>query len=315
MNNKKPSKEEKLRQQIGIEDSVLIKTSSGAYCFKDIYKKDKKEIKKENVKTFLINHFCLEEYPSFIDKFDEAVSGDGDESKKMISIRSSSLCALLFFFNVSDQNPIYINGEKYTKSYFEVKNQVFDNPSNMDVVLTNIEEKRILFIECKFSEYLNHGKIQISNAYRNNAISNEIYDIAMQEQLFEMKPDKAEEGYSYYASKDCYMGGLKQIISHYVGLTNYAKRNIGVYMKNEKRKEIYNNEYETISFIEVLFKLNGFESERKSYETKSNKLVDILNTKKSGVNYLKGTTYQEILKNSSSYKKKLPESVKKFYKF
>ncbi len=310
--------EEKIKNQLTIKDSELCNAKSGAICFKSIYKENKKEIKKKDVKTFLTAHFDLKDYPLFSKRFNYAVSGDGHEERKMISIKSSSLCALLFFFNVSEGNPIIINGQKYTESFFEVKNQVFNRPSNMDVVLTNEEEKRILFIECKFSEYLNQGKVQISNAYRNNVISSEIYDAAIKEQLFKETSGKPKDGYSYYISDGCYMGGLKQIISHYVGLTNYAKRNIKEYMKEERQnREIYNNEYKSISFIEVLFELDGFKNERTNYEIKSNNLLKIINSKNTGVEYLEGTTYQEIIKNEANktFAEKMPKKIKEFYGF
>ena len=313
------SREEKIKSCLQVDEQKLCKAESGAFCFKDIYKKDKKDIKKEEVLSYLINTFGLQNYENFPSKFDEAVGGDGNESVKMVSIKSSSLCALLTFFNVKEGNPITINGQKYDQSYFEVKNQVFNNPSNMDVVLINKKEKKILFVECKFSEYLNQSKIEISNAYRNNAISNEIYDEAINKaKLFHATDEKSKEGYSYYLSEKCYMGGLKQIISHYVGLINFIKRNKKEYMKNEpekKVKDIYQYDYDSVSFIEVLFKLDTFPDELAAYQKKSEKLFDIIRNKNTGINFLEGTTYQKIIKDKANKSFVLPDEVKKYYKY
>ena len=44
---------------------------------------------------------------TFAKKFQMACSGTGDELKKITTLHSSSLCALLFFFNVDNKNLLY----------------------------------------------------------------------------------------------------------------------------------------------------------------------------------------------------------------
>lgn len=87
-------------------------------------------------------------------KYQQAVSGSGQEKDKITTLHSSSLLALLCFSNVSKYNCLKINGIEYDQVWFEVKNKVFDKPSNIDVVLGNSKTQDLLFLESKFTEYL-----------------------------------------------------------------------------------------------------------------------------------------------------------------
>lgn len=277
-------------------------SQSGSYTFKF-------PDKKANLCERIIKVFEIENPDLFRIKFDEAVSGDGDEAKKMTSIKSSSLCALLCFYNISPEGRhISINGVEYTNSYFEVKNQVFNNPSNMDVVLTN-NKGDILFVECKFSEYLNTSPIDISTAYEDNEISGKIYRKASK------IIHKNEEG--KYEADGSYAGGLKQIISHYVGLLNFKGKGDD-YMSGYKqspriRNEVHNQQFSNIGFVEVVYKLddqtlsNSFDS----YHKKSNELIQILKDQNDGIAFMKPTTYQTLFETNVSV---LDKKVKEFYK-
>ena len=106
----------------------------------------------DKAETFLCYKFIDKENQNHFKKqFKQAISGDGNELLKMDAVKSSSLCALLFFYNVGKdkEHQLIINGITYTKSFFEYKNKVYQKPSNMDVVLTN-DDGDVLFIECKF---------------------------------------------------------------------------------------------------------------------------------------------------------------------
>ena len=90
------------------------------------------------VSESLANNFGIEkEKDVFIKKFEMSCSGTGGELKKITTLHSSSLCALLFFFNV-DNMPLKMRGLEnceFTQSFFEFKNKVIRYPSNIDVVL------------------------------------------------------------------------------------------------------------------------------------------------------------------------------------
>ena len=102
---------------------------------------------------------------SFKKKFEMAISGDGQEVKRISTLHSSSLAALLLLYSVSESKQLecFLNEKKYTftDSFFEVKTNVKDSHfSNMDVVLVgkNSEGRDVIFfLESKFSEYFNTG--------------------------------------------------------------------------------------------------------------------------------------------------------------
>ncbi len=155
--------------------------------------------------------------------FKQATSGLGQEAEKISTLHSSSLLALLYFSNVTKESPLYIDGIGYTKVWFEVKNKVFDKPSNIDVVLGN-EDEDLLFIESKFTEYLFPDNSSFAKKYLNfyaNILPRiEGYPLRM---LYPRKYD-GKDGMGLEASSDAklyshlYMNGIKQCFSHLIGL-------------------------------------------------------------------------------------------------
>ena len=211
------NREEKILDSIELQKGEFIPpngSKSASFVIEDNYN--------DRLFDFLVDRFGIVDKALFRKKFDQAISGDGNEAKKMTSVRSSSLCALLFFYNVENKPVTFdIDGQKikFDKSYFEVKNKVFNKPSNMDVVLVSERNEHILFLESKFAEYLDNSAIEISNTYLDNKLSKEIYKEAIDNKLIDKINGK------YKTTKDYqYVGGLKQIISHYVGLQNYKNR-------------------------------------------------------------------------------------------
>ena len=124
----------------------------------------------------------------FKEKFEQSYSGSGQELKRIAVLHSSSLCALLFFYNVSQENPyiLEIEGKEYifTYSCFEYQNTVIEgrNPSNMDIVLIGSNkrtgEQTVLFLESKFSEYYESlgQRLEIATAYLDNKYGKALYD-------------------------------------------------------------------------------------------------------------------------------------------
>jgi len=172
------------------------------------------------------------------------LEGDGNElASKACAVHSSSMLGYNFFHYVS-RKPLTIDfGDNqkisYTKVRFEVKMRVFkgrSRPANMDIVLFN-DKGDILFIESKFLEYLSTGDFSISDTYK--------------------KPETyycmGEKWASFISSlktdiKGQYWGGIKQEISHMIGLTNWAYG----YTKIDKLPS-YNADKD-IRFINLVFK-------------------------------------------------------------
>ena len=179
------------------------------------------------------------DHRTFGEKYLQAISGDGQEARRIRTLHSSSLLALLCFYGVSEKRPLMlgIDGRtvKFTASAFEVKNYVGtdetgkSHDSNIDVVLTGkdvaSEKIIILFLESKFSEYLTWGKY--SNI--SNHVYEDIYDQLKKGQYLERMGLKFEASpvntgysdlYSIKGNSLHYAGGIKQMISHFLGVKN-----------------------------------------------------------------------------------------------
>ena len=120
----------------------------------------------ETTSEFLNNVFGIS-CEDWEDKYQQVVSGAGKEGTKIKTLHSSSLLVLLCFSNVSHSNCLKIGGKIYNKVRFEVKNNVFDNPSNIDIVLQNDETGDLLFLESKFTEYLSPDSNSFAKKYFN----------------------------------------------------------------------------------------------------------------------------------------------------
>ena len=187
----------------------------------------------------LIELFGIKKHSLFKEKFAQSCNGSGKELKRIATIHSSSLCALLFFYNVSKDNPYVIENEGkeyiFTYSCFEYQNTVLNgrNPSNIDVVLIGKNKQSgedvVLFLESKFSEYYNNvgRKLKIATAYLddksypNDNYGKVIYNEAsLAEMSLEMTELKDGKNFILSSKEACYLEGIKQMISHYIGIRN-----------------------------------------------------------------------------------------------
>lgn len=186
---------------------------------------------------------------SFPDKFSKAIEGDGQEHRRIRTLHSSSLISLLCFYNVSETNPLCISIDghdiEFTESSFEERNWIGNDEdgkphnSNMDVLLIGrnkiTDKKAVLFLESKFSEYLSWGK--------HTGISNSVYwdtydKLFRYLELMGLKyePMKNNKQYSELVSikgrTNHYASGIKQMISHFMGVSNVTKEynNYDIYL-------------------------------------------------------------------------------------
>lgn len=267
---------------------------------------------------------------TFDGKFRQAISGDGQEVKRISTLHSSSLAALLLLYSVSKNNPLIceLDGKKYIfdNCYFEVKTNVKESHfSNMDVVLVgkNSEGSDVLFfLESKFSEYLNSGMC--------NNISLDVYkdiyeklglkgDNAISELIFKKGKGKDNEEclQIMYTGEPQYCSGIKQMISHYIGLTNFVEKGEDALDPKQKSHfhEIVELRKKGVDIIlgEVLFDFGDTVdkgvSKLSRYSTIYAKLATILNNHTTELYILpKILTYQELLKGFE-----LDKKVKDFY--
>lgn len=208
--------------------------TENSYTFLGAYIKDKdvsEEIQEDYCRDRLAEIFGIANLELFKDKFHMSIGGSGQELKRIATVHSSSLCALLFFYGVSKSNPYELNiaGIDYvfTESYFEYQNTVIEgrNPSNMDVVLIGKEKKTglktVFFIESKFSEYYERtGKqFNISTEYLKDKYGEGIYKSGCLEKMGISLIERAgEPEFSIDSENSCYLEGIKQMVSHFIGV-------------------------------------------------------------------------------------------------
>lgn len=259
------------------------------------------------------------------EKYREAISGSGNKGNRITVLHSSSLAALLFFHSVSDINPIKIvlDDEEYTftEVHFERKTVVSgSHKSNMDVVMygnSGKGEKTVLFLECKFSEYLNSGKC--------SGISTDVYKQTYEQlglfkdgTIAKMKANSTDDK-NYFELNSCgnkyqYCKGIKQMISHYIGISNFIRSG---YKSEDEDDFSLPFTPDRVLLAEVLFGFpNTIDSKNRlqEYKTAYKELaVAINNYNKNKVFHMvsKILTYGNIF---SPDKFKLPKRIEEFYR-
>ena len=136
------------------------------------------------------------------------------------SIYSSSMLAYNFFHWICPEHPLTLNGITYDKVYFEVKFPIFtkstegrpvNRPSNMDVVLISDDCAAMLCIESKYTEHSHHQEAEFADAYFKHAC---YYQGNPYIQSF------IKMALRYNEQKNGYFAGIKQNVSHLIGITN-----------------------------------------------------------------------------------------------
>ena len=136
------------------------------------------------------------------------------------SLYSSSMLAYNFFHWICPEHPLTLNGIVYDKVYFEVKFPVLaknadgsrnNRPSNMDVVLISNDCATMLCIESKYTEHTHNQAAKFSDAY---------FKPACYYQGNPYRTSFVQMALHYNEKNNGYYAGIKQNISHFIGLTN-----------------------------------------------------------------------------------------------
>lgn len=281
--------------------------------------------KKANV-DFLKSLFQIDA-KDWNEKFIEATEGVGQEGSRILTLHSSALLALLTFVNVSSENPLELLGEKYVRCWFEVKNIVIEgrNPSSIDVLL-EAESGNLLFLESKFTEYLEASSPNIVLAYKSlyetllplipgipiqMVFPKKFTDNGKEIIGFGLKPKSERHDY-----KDLYLSGIKQSISHLIGIAKGPTSDDNSQWANNSEGKVLR--YGTILYR---FKSAAYDCYRNFYHQTIGQITSDMLAK-----CLKGQRIPfvgqiEILPNVLTYQNifsksgfKLPERVKEFYK-
>lgn len=264
--------------------------------------------------------------------FKAAISADGDEKSKILTLHSSSLLAFLCFYDVSN-HPITIDDTVYNEVMFEVKNDVIDasigKPSNIDVLLMGENKNRLLFLESKFTEYLSGGKVFLSpERYKK------FYDL-LSEKLklpfktsFDKVKHKPNKSYSepfeteeYCLKNDIgkseYLGGIKQAFSHLLGIaTGPANQQAS---GNEAYKMSLLENAEEIKFASIVFNCDNdklkkyddlYKSVFKNSDVIKETIKDVLDKRELKLTIVPHLLqYQEVFQTNFLY-----EKVREFYR-
>lgn len=274
----------------------------------------------------------------FKKKLQQACSGSGQEAMKITTMHSSSLCALLFFYNVCKDNELVLslgNGASkktyvFNQSFFEFQNVVIKGrqPSNMDVVLVGYEKEDeakpvVLFLESKFSEYYAEpkAKLDIADSYLKNKYGQVIYE-NIKQIGYDIDDSITPEGkFRLLAPVATYMDGIKQMISHYIGVRNLLSGEVvkkrACEAHEDAVKAVKNGAtvlLGSIIFDDLFEKVEDKKKYYGAYEEAHRKLVGILNKVSNGVD---GTDRLTVLEEPLTYtgvfdKAKISEAEKGF---
>lgn len=234
---------------------------------KTLFTKDGSDAKKHEEYAELFGFDCRD----FEEVYKISTGGPGNESKKINTIYSSSLLPLLVFFKLYDNknkqisitcelpnSDLAADKEKvvFDQCFFEVRNKVITIPSCVDVVLYSSEKKILLFLESKFTEYIERNTIKTCGKsyvklYRAKAIEDALKNY--------IEIGKNEDKIKLTSKTGCYIEGIKQSISHLIGLVRGPQQGgIGHYPdKYYKKYEKAFSEAETLYFGTILFNPAG----------------------------------------------------------
>jgi hypothetical protein len=260
----------------------------------------------------------------FAEHYERQVTGTGNESSKIDSIESSSRLALLCFCSVED-SPITIDIPNFgsfcaSQCFFEAKNRVITLPSNIDILLVDKAqgETRLLYLESKYTEYIRDAEkdVQIGKSYFNK------YENLMNS-LSEVVDHKDSKIKTNEAVKHTYQYGLKQMISHFIGVVQGPAAEDKNFVEIKKLWD----EADQIYLGTILYKFDENDSTDTTpndnsyfscYSKLHKKLAVALNAyakdKAKRIKVIeKPLTYQDIF--SGDNLKAIPSKVAKFYNF
>ena len=225
----------------------------------------------------------------------QVTNGQGSEEKKIGTIYSSSLQSLLVFSSVSKKRPLFlklgIETYKIIKVLFEYNNEVIKRPSSIDVVLIS-DKNDLFFVESKLFEPVYgsvDGKMKYTRGNQKGEIINpKVIGISYFkreekngyfkklglnfEDLDLMKINHPEEGFENKEqlkidkytigilenNKYVYPEGIKQTLSHLIGITNFQNNKIQSNCSNELKE--FNAK--SIHFLTIVNDLPCFDGDK-----------------------------------------------------
>ena len=265
--------------------------SENSFCFNVGMKPSNSDEYKKSLLQTIKDVFGITK-DSFDGKFYKAIEGAGQEWKTLNVFHSSSLLALLCFYDVSEQNPLSINIEgekcKFTSSEFEVSNIIGrdkrgkDYSSHIDVKLTGTcgEKCVSLYLESKFSEYVNQrGNTSFSYTEDYNSIYTKLQG-KIEDLDINIGCDKITLVQTNSKRPAQYWEGFKQMVSHYLGMKNCKDQSDLIYLGEivydfRPFKDMQNDFYEDYREIykQLVDALEDIETEPQKFKVGKNLLT------------------------------------------
>ena len=283
----------------------------------------------ESNREFVRRVFCgdLPEQ-HFNDLYNQAIGGSGNEDCNMDNAISSALFPFLFFSRVSEKNPITIDGTEYTHVCFEFKNRTLSGksdfaPSNIDVVLANKGFERVLFIESKFGEYFylltsaatEYKGLSIQYAQKGSTVP--IIARILSGNRLHLKKNDNELVFKD-DNEPHYFEGIKQMLTHISGISNYVEGNFCSKNYDSIKKQFEKEHEAKVALLEIVFDFSerfGFGKEAyDDYETLHDSLLDAVDKHELGFDVKRLFTYQKIVEENPGYLSSLPKIVRDVYK-
>lgn len=326
---RREAKTEQLRQEIAQQLRYQISKINPEISIKHSYNSEWSltfDNKGKPIADFLKSVFGIDT-ENWHKKYIEATSGPGNEGTRILTLHSSALLALLTFVNVSPDNPIVIQGEKYVDCWFEVRNIVIPgrNPSSIDVLL-RAESGNLLFLESKFTEYLDASYPNIVVAYKPfyerllPLLPKMPLQIVFPKRFKEDKMEVVGFGLKPTSNRkelNClYLSGIKQCISHLMGIANGpAEGELSEWGKNAHGKKL---RFGTILYKLKLTQFRAYEIfYKKTIGKITSEMISASMAEQAGVysNQIEVLseiiTYQDVMRSSDF---RLPVNVKQFYR-
>lgn len=242
------------------------------------------------VKDIVFRTFGIPSFDDADELFRSAITGKGNEWKTITTLHSSALCAFLHFYNVKEA-PLWISLDGkdhpvcFDKAVFEFEMPCVSSKSSMDVVLQSEDNKTLLFLESKFSEYLSIGEDKRLKL-KSYGDCFKMFETNGQKWILgkDLFAEIAENGTSIRIKNNTYDEGLKQIICHYIALIKW-----GISREDPKSRLINPSLVENIYFSELLFdfenldqNISSFDAEARleNYISASGRLMETLRSRK-----------------------------------
>jgi hypothetical protein len=250
--------------------------------------------------------------PMFSKHYQQQISGDGHESNSIDSIYSSSRLALLCFDGVSSEASLklYLDNEEhiFTRCLFEVRNKAVRYPSNVDVLLISNDEKILVYLESKFIEYIYDASTHDKKCCSQEILGKGYYGLSKFPKFKDSFRDFVNSNGEISLDKEYtheYKKGVKQIISHFVGVCQGPNESDPNYTTWKNAEKIY--------LGTILYKFEGSEFFT-DYSEIYKSLAECLNNNPDKDKRVKVIdevlTYQDVFANNENL---LTEQTKKFY--